>query len=143
MLFEWANDPATRAASFDTAPIPWETHVAWLDRKLASSDCRVYILSLERERERPVGVVRFDGVLGEQADISVTVAPEARGRGLASRLLDASVKALLESTPVRRVRAYVKPGNEASRRAFERAGFVPAPSERDGALTFIRARGGG
>lgn len=138
LLFDWANDAGTRAASFDTAPIPWDTHVAWLGRKLADPGCRMYVLELDGAG--PIGVVRFDGVLTEQADVSVTVAPGSRGHGLSAPMLDASVNALFGASSVARVRAFIKPENVASVRAFERAGFRAEPSERSGAVCRIRSR---
>ena len=35
-LWRWANDDAVRAASFHPEPIPWDDHVAWFQRLLAS-----------------------------------------------------------------------------------------------------------
>lgn len=105
LLFAWANDPETRRQSFTTEPIAWETHVAWLERRLADS------LILIFENPEPVGVVRIqDGV------ISITVAPEHRGKGYATPMIrEAAQPGTI---------AEVKPDNVASLRAFAAAGFV-------------------
>ncbi|HLF07214.1 MAG TPA: UDP-2,4-diacetamido-2,4,6-trideoxy-beta-L-altropyranose hydrolase, partial [Thermoplasmata archaeon] len=39
LVWEWANDPDTREASFDTAPIPWETHEDWFAKKVVDPEC--------------------------------------------------------------------------------------------------------
>ncbi|HEX7900451.1 MAG TPA: UDP-2,4-diacetamido-2,4,6-trideoxy-beta-L-altropyranose hydrolase [Planctomycetota bacterium] len=122
VLWEWANDPEVRAVSFTPAPIPWETHVAWLRRKLDDPGCFLYIVE---EEGVPMGQTRFD-VQGAEAVVSVSLAKGARGRGWGGDILRRACAALFETSTARVVRAYVKPGNEASARAFADAGFESA-----------------
>jgi RimJ/RimL family protein N-acetyltransferase len=117
ILYGWANDPGTRRWSFTTEPIPWETHVAWLSTVLADR-----VLLIGADDNGPVGSVRFD----PDGEVSITIAPERRGRGLARSLLDAA----LPYGPSRVV-AHVRPENIASMRLF--AGWIDEGqvSERD------------
>lgn len=127
LLFEWANDPATRAQSFSSTRIPWNDHVAWLASVLNSPVRRLYIVSIASAGgggEEPVAQTRFDVQSVELAELSVTVAPSWRGHGLAAPVLRLATAHFVGDTGIRRVRARVKSGNEASRRAFLRAGFV-------------------
>ena len=136
-LFDWANDATTRAASFSDAPIPWEIHLAWLERRLA--DPRTLLLIGEGPRGA-VGQVRFDlrsdsGAPGTRstAVVSVGLAPEHRGCGLATPLLRMGLEELYATTDVDDVIAEIKPGNVRSLRAFAAAGFIeplPAPADR-------------
>jgi RimJ/RimL family protein N-acetyltransferase len=132
LLFGWANDPSTRAASFSSAPIPWETHVAWLDRRLADPECRLWIGEADRWA---VGTVRVERRHGD-IEISVTIAPDARGRGLAAPLIRLGTSSWLADHPGP-VLAYIKPGNAASIRAFSSAGYAACDSHREGALCFV------
>lgn len=129
-LLDWRNDPATRAASFSAEPVPWEDHVAWLRRKLQDPAARLWIAD--------AGTVRAERVAPGTAELHITVAPEARGQGVAAPLLDAAARAAAAQLGVRRAFGRVKESNEPSRRAFARAGFrgagetwtrdmVPAP----------------
>lgn len=68
-----------------------------------------------------IGMVRFD-ISGDLAEISVALAPEARGQRLATPLLRAAIAALHAQRPVA-ILAEVRPENTASRRAFLAAGF--------------------
>jgi len=120
LLWEWANDPETRAASFSPDPISWETHVAWLAEKLGGSGSLIFIA--EDETAVPCGQIRFDARPDGDWEVSVVLAKSLRGRGLGSRLIRFGMQAFLteHSAPVH---AFVKPTNAASARAFENAGF--------------------
>jgi hypothetical protein len=56
LLLAWANDAATRAASFDRPEIAPDVHAAWLTRVLADPSRRLWIAL---EGDRPVGQVRL------------------------------------------------------------------------------------
>jgi UDP-2,4-diacetamido-2,4,6-trideoxy-beta-L-altropyranose hydrolase len=119
LLLAWANDAATRAASFSSAPIERSDHVAWLARRLRSADAFQLVAD--------VGVVRFD-VEGADAEISVAVAPERRGGSWAGPLIDAGCRWLGAARPdVARVVARIKATNVASQRAFAAADFDLEP----------------
>lgn len=127
LLLTWANDAETRRQSFSHQVISLEQHLDWLRGILADERRTIYIA--ERGPES-VGTVRF-----ERADdvdvISVTVAPEHRGRGLAASILAAGVARWRDAHPGSCIRAEIRAGNEASIRAFRRAGFREAASVTD------------
>lgn len=128
LLFEWAKDPAARAASFRSAGISWDGHVRWFDERLRDSRSVIYIgeRSHDESDGTPVGVVRFQ-IQDEQSDrravVSVNVAPEFRGEGWGRELILFSTRALVRSRSVRCIDAFVKPENHASIRLFEASGF--------------------
>lgn len=121
-VFDWANEPATRAASFSSEPIPWETHVQWFTRKLADPQCRLWIVEA---CPATLGQVRFD-LEGRVAAISVGLDPAQRGRNLGALLIWAACRKLAREADVERIVAFIKPDNAASIRAFEKAGFARA-----------------
>ena len=120
LLFEWAGDPATRAASFHSAPIPWEHHARWFAERLHDPRSAIYIG--ENATGEAVGLVRFQ-IKDDSAVLSVNVAPKFRGRGWGRELIVFSTHALVRARSVHRVEAFVKPGNQASVRLFEASGF--------------------
>ncbi len=125
-LFRLRNDPVTRAASFRSDEIRFADHVDWLTARLRDPrrTTRLFVVLLGDDA---VGQVRFDHE-DRHDEISVALVAGARGKGLGTSLLTrASEAALRRGVP--RVLARVKPDNEASIRAFERAGF-----RRSGAL---------
>jgi RimJ/RimL family protein N-acetyltransferase len=121
-LLDWANDPATRAASFDREPISWSTHVAWLASVLGDAARRLWIAE---EAGTPVGQVRVDRLAGGVGEVSIALAPGARGRGLGRDVLRLGVAAAADQLGIRRVRAVVLASNVPSLRLFEGAGFAP------------------
>jgi len=131
LLLEWRNDAATRQASHNTSAVTPENHACWLKALLRNPSRRLLIAEVNGEA---VGSVRADrDPDGTCHELSWTVAPSARGRGLGIsmvRLLLAEV-----SGPVR---AEVKPGNPASGRIAEAAG-MRFDCEREGVLHFRRS----
>ena len=126
LLWEWANDPEVRAASFSSDPIPWETHVLWFNAKLADSrgtagKCRMFIA--EDEEGLTIGQIRFDRRPDAGWDVGISLSKGMRGRGLASELIDRGVRELNRRDGGSVIHAYVKPGNVTSVKSFERARF--------------------
>ncbi|MGB3492761.1 MAG: GNAT family protein [Elainellaceae cyanobacterium] len=123
MLWEWANDAIVRAASFSSDPIPWDSHIRWLSQKLNEPNCLFYIAS--DENNIPIGQVRFDVDPSEPdvAEISINLAPNQRGYGYGSKLIDIAIAHLFRTISIQRVRALIKPDNRASIAAFERSHF--------------------
>jgi len=135
LLWRWANDAETRRNAFDPSPIPYDRHVGWLERRLASDATRLMIFS---DDAGPVGQVRFD-VDGGVAEIDIAIAPERRGQGLGAAMLREALAGLrAEWGDGVRPRAHVLPHNERSLRMFRRCGFREVGAqERDGAHAVV------
>ena len=133
-VWQWRNDPETRRASLDSAPIPLATHEAWFRESLGRHDRRLYIV-LEDGQES--GVIRLDIRDGE-AEVSIHLAPGRRGRGLGTAALRAAATEAFSSLGLERLVAIVKADNHASRKAFLAAAFLVADEER--LIRLIRVR---
>jgi UDP-2,4-diacetamido-2,4,6-trideoxy-beta-L-altropyranose hydrolase len=119
-LFQWANDPLVRSASFHPEPISFEQHERWFATRLSDGASVIYIG--EDARRNPVGQVRYQ-LQGDRATLSINLDPAVRGQGWGAELLYFSVRALFRSRGVRVIDAFVRPENKTSLRLFERAGF--------------------
>jgi RimJ/RimL family protein N-acetyltransferase len=132
-LLEWRNDPATRAASFSTGEVDRDTHLAWLERRLADPMTVLNVLTVDGE---PAGQLRLELAPDGSAEVSIGLAPAVRGRGLAAPALGL-IEPLAREHGAGRLIAKVRPTNEPSLRAFRRAGYEE--SERtDDTVTFER-----
>jgi RimJ/RimL family protein N-acetyltransferase len=127
----WRNDPV--AARFSrTGVIDPADHARWWTARTEDPGCQLCIAEVDG---RAVGSSRVD-VDDAVGTVSVVLDPEMRGRGLGSALV-AAVAAQAELDPqVVQLRALVHPDNEASRRTFTGAGFLPDGTD-DGFLRFL------
>jgi RimJ/RimL family protein N-acetyltransferase len=137
-LLEWRNAADTRAASRNTDVVGTEEHNAWLERVLADPDRHLLIVELDGES---AGQIRFDRVGGSHRyEISVSLGPEWRGRGLGTRALRGACGWLWKHTNAVGVEAEVRQENKASSAAFLSAGFRPAGEGETGFLRLALER---
>jgi RimJ/RimL family protein N-acetyltransferase len=118
-LLRWRNDPLTVKQSLTPRPVTRADHERWLNARLADPRTALFIIT---EGGRPAGQLRLDLGARREAEVSITVAPALRGRGVAVRALRAA------AAPARRLGAAkllarIKPDNVASAVAFLKAGF--------------------
>jgi spore coat polysaccharide biosynthesis predicted glycosyltransferase SpsG len=92
-LWEWRNDPGTRAGSRHGEMVPWLEHLAWVEASLTRED---RVLLVVDDPLGPVGTVRWDLAGEGEWEVSITVAPDRRGRSLARSMLQAAEAAPLE-----------------------------------------------
>jgi len=118
MLLEWRSDAETSAASRSTKGIDFATHEKWLSDCLASYERRLFIAETNsaNESKSPVGTVRID--IGEPCELSWTVAPHARRRGIGQRMV--SHVASIIGLPTK---AVTRKSNIASQKVAASAGF--------------------
>ena len=124
LLLAWRNDPRTRQSSRSSEVIPLAEHLAWLRGVLASPDRLLFVAELDGEA---VGTVRFDR-FDEPGfwEVSITLAPPSRGRGLSGAVLAEGERALTERFDVQAVLAAVHEDNAASAALFAKAGYAEA-----------------
>lgn len=121
MLLEWRNDPLTRSASRNSELIDEQSHRKWLSDSLANPKRRLLIACVKSE---PVGTVRID--IADQCEVSWTVAPSARGKGLGVKM----VELVLRDFELPLV-AVVRSTNRTSLRIAKTVGFVQVKCEGD------------
>ena len=127
LLWQWANDPGVRRNSFSDQAISWEEHESWCEKKLSSPDCRIWIMQIGA---LPVGQVRYDRIAPDTAEISLSIAPGFRGKQLGTRLLESSAPRAARELGIGWLQGVVRIDNEASRRAFLKAGFAGSKQQR-------------
>lgn len=119
-LLRWRNDPVTCANSRSNKPVSPEDHEAWMTACMSPSKPKgeVWVADVDGTS---VGVIRvsFDSV------ISITVAPEHRGRGHAKEML----RQLCAKYKDCRLDAEIKTTNTASQYVFEQCGFKMISSD--------------
>lgn len=120
-LYAWRTDALAVEMSRTSGEISWEAHVDWLERSLADSSRH---LLLVEDPEGLVGTVRFDEIAVREWEVSITLAPDRRGQGLAVPVLHASEEWLLKEVGIGvTLRADFRAVNVASQNVFRRAGY--------------------
>ncbi len=119
LLLEWRNDLATQLASISSAPVSRSEHQQWLQTSLTSHNRQLYIVEEIRPLANhvPIGTIRLDKRENEW-ELSWTVAPQARGKGL-GKLMVVQATRLIDEPLV----AVIKKSNYPSARIAEFAGF--------------------
>ena len=120
LLFQWRNDPLTRQMSRETDVIPWDTHLVWLARSLADPSRILYVGEVDGGG---IGTIRLD-CTGDETEISITMAPQARRSYLVMSFLRRTL-------PEGRVIGWIKRENRGAQRLATLSGFH---RERDGSL---------
>lgn len=127
VLFDWRNDPTTYEHFFTSQPVTSAEHETWLKSVLADPSRSLFIILAGGTM---IGQVRFDVVNGE-AEISITIGREHRGHGYGVTAATAA-KFFLDKNPhILVVRAQIKSENQASMRAFTKAGYQPVEATGD------------
>jgi UDP-2,4-diacetamido-2,4,6-trideoxy-beta-L-altropyranose hydrolase len=135
LLFEWANDPATRRFSFSNSQITEDEHHNWFVAKVADPTCTILIG--EDPEGLPLGQVRFEtNVARREATVHVSVEPGLRGTGIGIRLLCATVSVWRSRAPDFTIVAEVLADNDASKRLFLAANFETGPPRRLNSVVF-------
>ncbi len=114
LLLKWRNDSGTRLSSRNEQEIKKEEHDEWLRRTFRNSNRKLYIAEIDN---KPVGTVRAD-YDGQYYELSWTVAPEERGKGIGKKMVSLIIERIKKPT-----RAEVKINNLASRKIAEYVGM--------------------
>ena len=136
LIWLWRNDPVTRAASRNSAPIGWSTHTQWLAAVLAEP---ARLLLVAERNGIPVGIVRFDPLPGSaDFEVSINVRPDARGGGIGRTILSAACARSATGLGQARVHAAIDKTNLPSRKLFESCGFaLTEVNAQDDFLRFV------
>lgn len=117
IIFEWQLLPETRKFARNPKLPEMEEHIEWFAKTLNDPDKEPYIIELDNA---PVGMLRIDRKEGNnEFEISILVAPEHYGKGVAGTALQLARKIKPDATFM----AYVMPENTASVKLFTGQGY--------------------
>ena len=123
LLLRWRNSEEHRRWSFTDCPIDPADHATWFKRFL--HDPRRVGFVMEDASAGPVGQIRFDPAsLAGMLTVSIGIAPEHLGKGIGTLLLQTAVERPEVVERAVMIRAETFLDNLASRRIFEKAGFL-------------------
>ncbi len=130
MLFEWRNDEETRRASGTTALLDWDKHVQWLEKVLSGGFPGRTLHIVETGAGEPIGTMRSDERDDGFVEVSYTIAPFWRGKGMGKCMV---LQFVHEKLAGRKIVAHIKkdinPASEAIARALGLAPFSEVSSD--------------
>ena len=95
-LFIWRNDIKTRRCSLNEKSISLEEHQEWFANALKNKHIDFLICEIDHKK---VGVCRFDvNKLNNQAEISININPDYRGKGFGKKFLILAINKFLKKT---------------------------------------------
>ena len=118
-LYAWRMEPSTLAASRECRTIDFADHLRWLNRSLGDPGRRLFVVW---QAEHRIGAARLD-LTAHGVELSLTLAPSARGAGRAVPVIQALVEDAADAFAPQSCLAEVRQSNHASLRAFWEAGF--------------------
>lgn len=118
-VFHLSNDPLTRQNSLNTNLININDHTDWFKNKIHSNNSCFYMV--EDNNNEIIGFVRFDKT--PECLISINLSPNARGKGLGSRIIESASLKFLQDNQESKIFAIIKHSNIASLKSFIKAGY--------------------
>lgn len=123
VLLSWRNDADARRNSRQTAVVSEGEHNRWFAHSLTNPN---RIMLMGEMNGEVCGTIRFDldDVNSDLWRVSIVINPVFRGKGLGRALLDRGCTEMEAIETPRAFIAEIRLDNHASRRIFERCGFV-------------------
>lgn len=129
LLFEWRNEASARMQSRNTVETTWEDHLAWVTKVITGRIPAQHLYVVENKENMPVGTVRSDATEEGYTEISYTVAPEWRGKGVGREM---TLQFAKEFLPGKKLKAVIKKGHAPSESIARALGLSPAGEEPGG-----------
>ena len=121
LFFEWTNEPQVRQNSYQTEPVLLENHENWFKNKINDDNCT--LLVFENHLKQAIGQVRIEKKDQNSALIGISNDKNHRQKGYATKMIELASAQFLDENPAFCICAYIKLENEASKKAFEKAGY--------------------
>jgi len=121
-VFNWRNDELTRKVSFSSDPVSYDDHLRWFNDSLSDPSRTIYIG--ENHNGNKIGVIRLDRRNKDVAEFNINIAPEMRGKGYGSRLIELACVSYSQEYGQCLFLARIKKDNLASFKTFKKAGFI-------------------
>ena len=122
IIFDLSNDLSVRANSFNKESLEWENHVNWLKSKIDDFE---YIIILFFNEDDFVCQVKFNKINLSQANMSISVSKNYRGKGLSNEMYDSSLDFMFKTRiDIESLVGFILPDNIANIKAATKAGYV-------------------
>lgn len=120
-IYELSNEEIVRANSINPEPIKWEYHQEWFNKRLKDKNY-LFLLACDKD-DNIAGQIKYD-MEKNKAVVGISISPDHRGKGYASKMLIKSAAILKElHFNTEEIIAYIKEENLSSIKSFEKSGY--------------------
>jgi perosamine synthetase len=138
MLFGWRNTPWVIGLGASRRAVEAEEHHRWFAETLGGDKRELFIIEIDGI---PFGMIRYDLLDGNDAEISIYLMPLHSGQGYGRQVFMATAPDFIVRRGVARVIARVLPQNAHSVRFFETLGFRQVGFDDTSGYLFALDRG--
>jgi UDP-2,4-diacetamido-2,4,6-trideoxy-beta-L-altropyranose hydrolase len=123
IILEWRNNPSVYKYALNPNPISIDNHEKWFAKVLINETCFFYMGIFAGKK---CGTVRYDLFENKlEGEVSISLAPEFWGKGLALKLMEIGEARLKSESAVNVIHATVLNENSASISLFLKSEFYP------------------
>ncbi|MBI2625290.1 MAG: GNAT family N-acetyltransferase [Candidatus Nealsonbacteria bacterium] len=120
-LWYLRNRPDVYKYSRNTRPVSWKEHIDFiLPVVMGMTNKELFIIEKDK---KPAGQIRFDYKKGKEAEISISLLREFRGRGMAQIAFKKAIALLKKNKKAKTILAQVHEKNKSSLKFFKKLGF--------------------
>lgn len=122
LFYNWSSDPQVRQNSYNKTVIEYADHISWFDKRIDNPDFSWYVF--ENDKQEAVGLVRIERSEPGEATVGILVDARYRGKGYSVEMLKTASEEFVGRNRNMKLKAFIFKSNEASLRAFLKAGYV-------------------
>lgn len=121
-VFDWRNMPFIYEKGFSGRPVRRVTHEQWFEAAIANPAIKMFIIE---KSKYPIGLIRFDQ-FQEQKNfiVSIYIQEGFTKNGFGVTAIRRGIDRIRERVPDAEFHAGFLPTNDASKKAFAKAGFI-------------------
>ena len=120
-IIEWRNDPDVRINSLTQHIIPIDEHIKYWNDFLKNETNFAFIVVYD---DKDIGVLKLKNVNKTTYEIDIFISKYSRNKGLGPQILEIAKEISIQKG-IKKLIAKIKYDNEASKKAFEKVGFLP------------------
>jgi RimJ/RimL family protein N-acetyltransferase len=122
-LWTWRNHIEVRKWCFDKKIVPFQEHEKWFIKKIQDKNIKMYIA--ENKNKEKLGQVRFEMDNNKSCIININLNPKFFSKGFGNKIIKTATEVFVkEKSKVKEVMAEIIHGNIASKKAFQKAGYI-------------------
>lgn len=120
-ILEWRNDPDVRIYSLTQHFISIDEHIKYWDDFLKNETNYAFLVVHD---DKEIGVLKLKNINKTTYELDIFLSKHSRNKGLGPQILEITKEIAIQKG-IKKLIAKIRYDNEASKKAFEKVGFLP------------------